>query len=189
MFGKGEMIMCGGHGVCCVVDITGNPIDRMDTKKKYYMLEPVFEKASTVYTPVDNEKVVMRKIMTKDEAEVLIGQIPEIETVWIQEEKRREQTYKEAIRTYDSRSLVQIIKTLYQRKSSRISEGKKVLSSDEQYLHKAEELLYSASFFVRLLIHLKIFYKALFYYPGRVISRGLKKNPWIEKRKGEEAVL
>lgn len=143
MFGKGEMIMCGGHGVCCVVDITGNPIDRMDTKKKYYMLEPVFEKASTVYTPVDNEKVVMRKIMTKDEAEVLIGQIPEIETVWIQEEKRREQTYKEAIRTYDSRSLVQIIKTLYQRKSSRISEGKKVLSSDEQYLHKAEELLYS----------------------------------------------
>lgn len=63
--------------------------------------------------------------------------------MWIQEEKRREQTYKEAIRTYDSRSLVQIIKTLYQRKSSRISEGKKVLSSDEQYLHKAEELLYS----------------------------------------------
>ena len=63
--------------------------------------------------------------------------------MWVQEEKRREQTYKDAIRTYDSRSLVQIIKTLYQRKRVRINEGKKVLSSDEQYLRKAEELLYS----------------------------------------------
>lgn len=143
MFEKGELIMCGGHGVCRVIEITGNPIDRSDLKKKYYVLEPVFEKASTIYTPVDNDKIVMRRIMNKEEAEKLIAQISEIDTVWIQEEKRREQTYKEAIRTYDSRSLVQIIKTLYKRKRSRINEGKKVLSSDEQYLHKAEELLYS----------------------------------------------
>ena len=143
MFEKGELIMCGGHGVCRVIDITGNPIDRFDQEKKYYVLEPVFEKASTIYTPVDNDKIVMRRIMNKEEAEKLIAHITEIDTVWIQEEKRREQTYKEAIRTYDSRSLVQIIKTLYQRKRSRIDEGKKVLSSDELYLHKAEELLYS----------------------------------------------
>lgn len=143
MFEKGELIMCGGHGVCRVVDITGNPIDRLDQKRKYYVLEPVFEKTSTIYTPVDNDKVVMRRIMNKEEAEKLIEHITEIDIMWIQEEKRREQTYKEAIRTYDSRSLVQIIKTLYLRKKSRLNEGKKILSSDEQYLHKAEELLYS----------------------------------------------
>ena len=33
MFEKGELIMCGGHGVCRVIDITGNPIDRLDQKK------------------------------------------------------------------------------------------------------------------------------------------------------------
>ncbi len=143
MFKKGELIMCGGHGVCRVVDITGNPVDRLDKKRKYYVLEPVFEKASTIYTPVDNEKIVMRKIMNREEAEALIERITEIETVWIQEEKRRERMYKEAIRTYDCRSLVQIIKTLYLRKQNRLNEGKKVLSSDEQYLRKAEELLYS----------------------------------------------
>ena len=143
MFGKGELIMCGGHGVCRVIDITGNPIERSDRNKKYYVLEPVFEKASTIYTPVDNDKIVMRRIMNREEAEKLIAQITEIDTVWIQEEKRREQTYKDAIRTYDCQSLVQIIKTLYLRKQSRIKEGKKVLSSDEQYLHKAETLLYS----------------------------------------------
>ena len=35
----------------------------------FYVLEPVFEKASTVYMPVDNDKVVMRRIMNRDEAE------------------------------------------------------------------------------------------------------------------------
>lgn len=63
--------------------------------------------------------------------------------MWVQEEKSREQMYKEAIRTYDCDTLVEIIKTLYLRKQSRIQDGKKVLSSDEQYLRKAEELLYS----------------------------------------------
>lgn len=143
MFKKDQLIMCGGHGVCRVVTITDNPIDRSDKERKYYVLEPVFEKGSTVYTPVDNDKVVMRRIMNKREAEELVDQITEIETVWIQEEKSREQMYKDAIRTYDCQSLVQIIKTLYLRRQSRLKEGKKVLSSDEQYLHRAEELLYS----------------------------------------------
>ena len=143
MFKKNQLIMCGGHGVCRVVDVTGNPIDRLDKVRKYYVLEPVFEKGSTVYTPVDNDKVIMRRIMNKEEAEELVGRITEIDTVWIQEEKSREQMYKEAIRTYDCHSLVQIIKTLYLRKQNRLKEGKKVLSSDEQYLRKAEELLYS----------------------------------------------
>ena len=143
MFEKDELIMCGGHGVCRVVDIVDNPIDRLDKRRKYYLLEPVFVKGSTIYTPVDNDKVIMRKIMNKEEAEDLIEHIKLIDTVWIQEEKRREQMYKEAIRTYACKSLVQIIKTLYLRKQNRLKEGKKVLSSDEQYLRKAEELLYS----------------------------------------------
>ncbi len=143
MFEKNQLIMCGGHGVCRVVNVTGNPIDRLDKVRKFYVLEPVFEKASTVYMPVDNDKVIMRRIMSKGEAEELIDNISQIETVWIKEEKTREQMYKEAIRTYDCESLVRIIKTLYQRKQSRIKEGKKVLSSDEQYLRKAEALLYS----------------------------------------------
>lgn len=143
MFEKEALIMCGGHGVCRVVDIVGNPIDRLDRKKKYYLLEPVFEKGSTVYAPVDSDKILMRPIMTKEEAEDLIARITEIETVWIQEERNREQMYKEAIRTYDCNTLVEIIKTLYLRKQNRLHEGKKVLSSDEQYLRKAEELLYS----------------------------------------------
>ena len=61
--------------------ITGNPIDKLDKKRKYYILEPVFEKGSTIYTPVDNDKIVMRKILDEKAAKLLIGRIPDIETV------------------------------------------------------------------------------------------------------------
>ena len=88
MFEAGELIMCGGHGVCRVTAITGNPIDKLDKKRKYYILEPVFEKGSTIYTPVDNDKIVMRKILDEKAAKLLIGRIPDIETVWIKEENR-----------------------------------------------------------------------------------------------------
>lgn len=142
LFEAGELIMCGGHGVCRVRAVTGNPVDRLDTQRKYYILEPVFEKGSTIYTPVDNEKIIMRRIMNEKDAKLLIGRMPEIDTVWIREEKMREQMYKEAIRTYDCQSLAQIIKTLYLRKRDRMQRGKKVLSCDEHYLKKAEELLY-----------------------------------------------
>lgn len=97
MFEKDQLIMCGGHGVCRVVNVTGNPFDRFDKVRRFYVLEPVFEKASTVYMPVDNEKVVMRRIMNREEAEELIDNMTEIETVWIKEEKGREQMYKDAI--------------------------------------------------------------------------------------------
>ncbi len=135
--------MCGGHGVCRVREITSNPMDKSDWKTKYYILEPVFEKGSTIYTPVDNDKMVMRKVMSEDDAKELVNLFATVQTVKIREEKNREQLYKEAIRTYDSQSLVQIIKTLYLRRQDRVRQGKKVLSSDEHYLKKAEELLFN----------------------------------------------
>lgn len=44
MFEKNQLIMCGGHGVCRVVNVTGNPIDRFDKTRKFYVLEPVLKK-------------------------------------------------------------------------------------------------------------------------------------------------
>lgn len=84
----------------------------------------------------------MRQVLTKEEAEKLIEQIPTIEPLWVSDEKNRENIYKAALRTCDCREWIKIIKTLYLRKMSRIAEGKKVTVSDGKYLHMAEERLY-----------------------------------------------
>lgn len=60
----------------------------------------------------------MRRTISKEEAERLIDELPQIELLWVPDDKQREETYKEALRTCDYHAWVSIVKTLYQRKKS-----------------------------------------------------------------------
>ena len=73
----------------------------VDKDRLYYVMKPKYSSGSKVYTPVDSKKTVIRKILTRRQAKALVEKIPEIETLWIENEKQRELSYKEAIRKYD----------------------------------------------------------------------------------------
>lgn len=143
MFQIGDVIVCGSDGVCRVEEI--GPIDMGPSSKGrlYYTLSPVFDRAGKVFIPVDNEKVVTRFIISDIEAHALLDSIPDIEQLWVGDEKKREQEYKNAVNSCDCKRLVQIIKTLYSRKQDRIKNGKKVTAIDERYFRIAENRLYS----------------------------------------------
>lgn len=142
MYEIGDYIVYGRNGVCKVVDIGSLDLSGIDQKKVFYTLQPVYSKSSTVYTPVDNDKIIMRRILTKGEAKNLIDEIPEIELLWIENDKLREQQYKEAMNKYDCREWVKIIKTLYVRKQERMAQKKPITNTDEKYLQAAEDYLY-----------------------------------------------
>ena len=55
-----------------------------------------------------------------------IEQISEIEAIWIDNEKKREQEYKEVIKANNPEALVSIIYMIYQRKRMRLEQEKKV---------------------------------------------------------------
>lgn len=140
MFCIDEYVIYGNNGVCRVNDICKMSSDQ--NAKEYYCLIPVNDKDGRIYTPVDNDKVVMRKILTKSEAMELIDTIPEIEQMWIQDDKQREANYKQAIHTCDCRELIRIIKTMYMRRQERLARGMKSTVVDERYLREAEDNLY-----------------------------------------------
>lgn len=140
MFNVGDYVVYGNTGVCKIEDIGPLPIGSED--KDYYTLVPVYGRNSKLYTAVDSDKVVIRRTMTKEESGNLIDEMEEIETLSICDEKRREEIYKETMKTCDCREWVRMIKTLYLRKMERLSRGKKVTSSDERYLSMAEDNLY-----------------------------------------------
>ena len=140
MFKVGDYVIYGNAGVCRVEDI--GPLSIGSKDKDYYTLVPVYGRNSRLYTVVDSDKVVIRPIMTKEESDALIDEMEDIDTLWIGDEKRREEIYKETMKTCDCKAWVQIIKTLYLRKLDRLAKGKKVTSSDERYLHMAEDNLY-----------------------------------------------
>jgi len=141
MFAVGDYIIYGNNGVCKVETI--GLIDYVSSNGRlYYTLTPIYTKGSKVFTPIDNDKVIMRPIITKEEAMKLVDDITIIDVLWIQDERKREECYKQSLKTCDCRELIKIIKELYLRKQSRIAEGKKVTSSDERYMSLGEESLY-----------------------------------------------
>lgn len=148
MFQVKDIVIYGHHGVCEITEIGTLKMPMADQEKLYYTLRPVYHKDSAVYAPVENRKIIMRPVITKEAAEKLISQIPEIETVWIVNEKAREVQFKEALQTCDCEELVKIIKTLYHRKQQRLESGKKVTVVDEKYFRQAEEKLYEELAFV-----------------------------------------
>lgn len=143
MFSVGEFIVYGTTGVCRIEEICSLKMSGVSKDKLYYAMTPLESKGSKVYVPVDNEKAVLRPVLTKDEAVKLVEEIPSIGLLWVADERQREEIYKKAYRTCDCREWIKIIKTLYLRKMSRIAEGKKVTVMDGRYLSMAEERLYT----------------------------------------------
>lgn len=143
MFEKGDYIIYGNVGVCRVMGVTTMDIAGIPKDRLYYILYPEGKSESKIFIPVDSQKLVVRRVMSKEEAEKLIDEIPEIETLDIINDKLREEKYKECIRSCDGRELIRIIKTIYARNKKRIKQGKKATNVDESYRRLAEEKLYS----------------------------------------------
>lgn len=126
MFQTGDYMIYGNNGVCQVESVgTIDTIPGIPKDKIYYTLKPLYIKGSTIYTSVDNQKVLIRPLISKEEAMKLIDGIEEIEILWITNEKQREEVYKEGLATCDCKELIKIIKTVYQRMQSRLAEGEK----------------------------------------------------------------
>ena len=143
MFEKGDYMVYGTTGVCQVEEITELKMQGSSDAKLYYVLRPCFQKGNTIFTPINNEKIVMRGVMSKAEAEELVARIPEIEVFRETDDKEREKQYKEAIKSGNSGEWIRIIKTCYLRSRKREAEGKRATTVDERYFRAAEEHLYA----------------------------------------------
>ena len=142
MFETGTYIVCGQHGVCRVEGVGKLQLTEASGDKEYYTLSKVYSRGGVLYVPADSEKIVMRPVISKEEAEELIEHMREIDLLQIDNEKRKEEIFKQAFRTCDSREWVKVIKTLYERKKDRLAKGKKVTASDERFLRTAEDNLF-----------------------------------------------
>ncbi|WP_310604540.1 CarD family transcriptional regulator [Anaerosporobacter sp.] len=142
MFKVGAYIVYGLNGVCKVEKVEPMESSSVSSERLYYTLVPVYVSGSRIITPVDNKKVKMRPIITKSEVMELINDMNECEPLWIQDDRAREEIYKNAIKENNSFDLIRMIKALYLRRKARLAEGKKATASDEKYFKLAEECLY-----------------------------------------------
>ena len=142
MFTPGEHIIYGLNGICRVEHVGSSPYNAEDTRV-YYLLIPLAGASSSILTPVDNDRVPMRRLMTREELDALIGEMPTIEPLVVPIEKKRREVYHETVRALDPRGYVQVIKTVRQRRAELTAAHKHFPVTDLEYGQLARHLLFS----------------------------------------------
>jgi len=139
LFKVGDLIVYGSTGVCEVLDIS-RPDDK---ERKFYVLKPLYQ-SCIISTPVDTTKVLMRKIISKNEAQQLVDTIPSIqaEAYHSHDVRQLEGHYKAYIKACDCMELLELSMSIYEKKQDAISQKRKLGIVDERYMKRAEELLF-----------------------------------------------
>ncbi len=142
MFKVDETILYGTDGVCRIADMIQKNIDGKN--KDFYVLRPIYDSSATIFVPKDNSELTgrMKRVISAEEAHELIRNMPEEETIWIENESERKEKYKAIITNGDRRKLVQLVKTLYLHQKDQKSKGRKLHMCDERFLKDAERILY-----------------------------------------------
>ena len=86
MFKIGDYVTHYKEGVCEVIDIGKLDMRCSDRKKEYYTLKPLYDAGGTLYASCQRKKPDT-KVITHDEAQALIEDIPNIEALWVTDEK------------------------------------------------------------------------------------------------------
>ena len=145
MFQAGDLLVYGTTGVCRVLSIDRRQERVGSTRQErlYYQLKPIYQ-GGLIYTPVDNDKVSMRPIISRQEAEDLISEIPTLHPAACRASTTQAltQQYQSSLRQHDCRSLVELAMSIHAKRRQAESQNRRLGMVDERYLKRAEDQLY-----------------------------------------------
>lgn len=143
MYQTGDLVLYGSTGVCRVSEIKKQNFPSTGEQKLYYVLRPLYQDC-VISAPVDSDKVFIRPIISKEEAQELIRQIPDIQARADNSKASRElsEHYDALLKTHDCRDLVKLTMSIYTKKQVVLKEKRKFGAVDERFLKRAEDLLF-----------------------------------------------
>lgn len=143
MYKVGDLLLYGSTGVCRVEELKEQVFPTTGEKRLYYVLKPLY-KDCTISTPVDSDRVFIRPIISREEAEQVIARIPQIHAQAYHSRVTRElsEHYDAILKSHDCDSLVELTMSIYIKKQELLQQKRKFGSVDERFLKRAEELLF-----------------------------------------------
>lgn len=141
MLQVGDYVVSSANGICKIEEEVEQ--NWSGKKKTYFMLLPVKEKGTKLYIPIDTAEQRIRKAMDYDEAEDFIDSLGSVLELKIENDKLRENEYKQAVYSGEPSRIASVIKTIYVRMQKRLVQGKKTTAIDERYLKTAVHMLHS----------------------------------------------
>ncbi len=143
MYAVGELIVYGGSGVCKVIEVKEFGGRGPDAKRLFYVLKPLYQEC-TITAPVDSDKVFIRPIISREEAERLIDTIPHIvaEPCDGQAVRQLSERYEASIKSHNVADLLELTMSIHAKKEMREKQNRKFGAVDERFMKRAEELLF-----------------------------------------------
>lgn len=142
MYEAGQYIIYGCEGVCKVESI--GPVDIKGAQKGvlYYTLAPVYQ-SGKIYVPVDSQ-AYSRPVMTREEAQALIHEIPDIPVEIFENSNPRllSEHYQTYLKRNDCRDLLRVIRAIHAKSVNAAGRGRRLGQVDERSLKQAEEKLH-----------------------------------------------
>ncbi|MDR3279654.1 MAG: CarD family transcriptional regulator [Synergistaceae bacterium] len=142
MYKENDTVMYSAHGICKIAEIVEK--DMGSSSMEYYVLKPIKNDGATIFVPVENKDLTakMRRVMTKEEIWALLDEMPDKDTIWMDDEFVRRVHYRDIISSGDRGELMSLVKTLYLHKQSQKAMGKRMKSADEDILKDAEKMIH-----------------------------------------------
>jgi CarD family transcriptional regulator len=141
MFEVNAQVMYGRTGACQVKEITNGDLFGKP-EAKFYILMPLFSNGMSIITPVDEPKVAMRELMTRQEVLDLIDAMKDQEPVWEYDEKVRNAQFSAAMTSGLCDALLTVIHLISKNNEEMSANGRKLSQNDASILKDAKKLLY-----------------------------------------------
>lgn len=130
MFDKGTYVFHETGGVCLIADVCYAPLEGMPTDREYYVLNPVHDRSSVIYVPVNSDRIFLRGLLNAQEARALLAQISTVEVIAETNAKMLRTKYIECMKTHEPLEWVRVMKTV--RARARTLSGRAVRLSETE---------------------------------------------------------
>lgn len=142
-FDIGEYVSYGINGMCNIEDIRPMQLSQSVEKMMYYILRPESNPKSTIFVPVNNQKLVskMREPMTKDEINAMLVRMKDRTLEWEKDVRFRTESFHEILNNGVNQDLILMIRCLHRKRQELVQLGKKLPARDSNTLKTAERLV------------------------------------------------
>lgn len=141
MFNAGQTVIYGSNGVCKIIEITTKKIS--GSMIEYYVLKPLYSDASTLFVPVQNNRLIskIRGVMTAKEINDVIENLPEIGE-WNDNKLERSDAFRAALSSGVFSDVIGIIRLIRRHEQEQVSKGRHLHLADDRILKEAEKIVY-----------------------------------------------
>lgn len=141
MFSINDIVIYTTYGICKISNIKEETF--LGKKESYYVLHPLYEEKTEINLPVDNPMTKLRlcSLLSKDEINDILNQIPFLEAYWIERDNDRKIQFADKIKSGNRLEVINVIKSILNHIEEIKNKGRKLHATDESAMRDAEKLI------------------------------------------------